>query len=111
MTHAAAHEGSSNPTLVLRHGFPSSSVMFRDLMPRLADRFHLIAPDYLGFGRSDAPSPSAFSYTFDRLSEVVDRRSRAPDRRIDPELRRRQEADEPPRALTEVSGPRRRAGA
>lgn len=63
----------SNPTLVLLHGFPSSSVMFRDLIPRLADRFHVIAPDYPGFGRSDAPPPSAFTYTFDRLAEVVDR--------------------------------------
>lgn len=62
-----------NPSLVLLHGFPSSSVMFRDLMPRLADRFHLLAPDYVGFGRSEAPSPSAFRYTFDRLAEVVDR--------------------------------------
>jgi pimeloyl-ACP methyl ester carboxylesterase len=62
----------SNPTLVLLHGFPSSSVMFRDLIPRLADRFHLIAPDYPGFGRSDSPPPSSFSYTFDRLGEVVD---------------------------------------
>jgi pimeloyl-ACP methyl ester carboxylesterase len=63
----------SHPSLVLLHGFPSSSVMFRDLIPRLADRFHLIAPDYPGFGRSDAPPPSAFRYTFDRLTEVVDR--------------------------------------
>ena len=63
----------SHPTLVLLHGFPSSSVMFRDLIPRLADRFHLMAPDYPGFGRSDAPPPSAFRYTFDHLTEVVDR--------------------------------------
>jgi pimeloyl-ACP methyl ester carboxylesterase len=62
-----------NPTLVLLHGFPSSSVMFRDLMPRLADRFHLIAPDYPGFGHSEAPSPRAFRYTFDHLAAVVDR--------------------------------------
>jgi pimeloyl-ACP methyl ester carboxylesterase len=62
-----------NPTLVLLHGFPSSSVMFRDLMPRLSDRFHLLAPDYPGFGRSAAPAPSAFRYTFDHLAEVVDR--------------------------------------
>jgi len=60
-------------TLVLLHGFPSSSVMFRDLMPRLADRFHLLAPDYPGFGRSEAPPPHAFSYTFDHLAAVVDR--------------------------------------
>jgi pimeloyl-ACP methyl ester carboxylesterase len=62
-----------NPTLVLLHGFPSSSVMFRDLIPRLSDRFHLIAPDYPGFGRSDAPAPRAFPYTFDHLAEIVDR--------------------------------------
>src|SRR5437867_4063326 len=62
-----------DPTLVLLHGFPSSSVMFRDLMPRLADRLHLIAPDYPGFGRSDAPAPQAFRYTFDHLTEIVDR--------------------------------------
>jgi pimeloyl-ACP methyl ester carboxylesterase len=62
-----------HPALVLLHGFPSSSVMFRDLIPRLADRFYLIAPDYPGFGRSDAPAPSAFHYTFDHLTEIVDR--------------------------------------
>jgi pimeloyl-ACP methyl ester carboxylesterase len=61
-----------NPTLVLLHGFPSSSVMFRDLMPRLARRFHLLAPDYPGFGRSEVPSPQAFRYTFDHLAAVVD---------------------------------------
>jgi len=61
-----------DPTLVLLHGFPSSSVMFRDLIPRLADRFHLLAPDYPGFGRSDAPPPEKFRYTFDHLAEVVD---------------------------------------
>jgi hypothetical protein len=46
--------------------------MFRDLIPRLADRFYLIAPDYPGFGRSDAPAPSAFRYTFDHLTQIVD---------------------------------------
>jgi pimeloyl-ACP methyl ester carboxylesterase len=61
-----------NPTLVLLHGFPSSSVMFRDLMPRLAGRFHLLVPDYPGFGRSEAPPLQAFRYTFDHLAEVVD---------------------------------------
>lgn len=60
------------PVLLLLHGFPASSFMFRDLMPRLADRFHLVAPDYPGFGHSDAPSPAAFSYTFDRLAEVME---------------------------------------
>jgi len=61
-----------NPTLVLLHGFPSSSAMFRELIPRLADRFHLLAPDYPGFGRSDAPATDVFRYTFDHLAEIVD---------------------------------------
>ncbi len=60
------------PTLLLLHGFPSSSHMFRNLIPGLADKFHLIAPDYPGFGESDAPSHDQFAYTFDHLSEVVD---------------------------------------
>jgi pimeloyl-ACP methyl ester carboxylesterase len=59
------------PTILLLHGLPTSSRMFRDLMPRLADRFHLIAPDYLGFGHSDAPLRSEFSYTFDSLADHV----------------------------------------
>jgi pimeloyl-ACP methyl ester carboxylesterase len=61
-----------DPVLLLLHGFPSSSVMFRDLIPGLADRFHVIAPDYPGFGRSDAPAPSQFAYTFDHLAEVME---------------------------------------
>ena len=61
-----------DPALVLLHGFPSSSVMFRDLMTRLADRLYLIAPDYPGFGRSDAPPPNVFRYSFDHLTEIVD---------------------------------------
>jgi len=60
------------PVLLLLHGFPASSFMFRDLLVRLADRFHLIAPDYPGFGHSDAPSPESFRYTFDRLADVVE---------------------------------------
>ena len=60
------------PTLVLLHGFPSSSHMFRDLIPLLAGQFHLIAPDYPGFGYSDAPTPNTVTYTFDRLAEVVE---------------------------------------
>ena len=63
----------SLPTLLLLHGFPASSFMYRDLIERLAHRFHLIAPDYPGFGHSDAPSTDAFSYTFDRLAEVIER--------------------------------------
>ena len=60
------------PKLVLLHGFPTSSHMFRELMPRLADRFHTIAPDYPGFGLSDAPPADEFEYTFDRLTHFVD---------------------------------------
>lgn len=56
------------PTIVLLHGFPSSSHMFRDLIPQLADRFHVIAPDYPGFGYSDAPDAKEFQYTFDNLA-------------------------------------------
>jgi pimeloyl-ACP methyl ester carboxylesterase len=62
-----------NPAMVLLHGFPSSSHMYRNLMPALADKFYLIAPDYPGFGNTDAPSPDEFSYTFDKLSEVVEK--------------------------------------
>jgi pimeloyl-ACP methyl ester carboxylesterase len=61
-----------SPTLVLLHGFPSSSHMFRDLIPQLADRFHVIAPDYVGFGYSDAPSVSDFEYTFDNVAAHVE---------------------------------------
>jgi pimeloyl-ACP methyl ester carboxylesterase len=61
----------SLPTILLLHGLPTSSQMFRDLIPALADRFHLIAPDYIGFGHSDAPSNKAFTYTFDNLSAHV----------------------------------------
>jgi pimeloyl-ACP methyl ester carboxylesterase len=60
------------PTLVLLHGFPSSSHMFRDLIPRLADKLHLIAPDYPGFGYSDAPQPGEFDYTFDNLAAHIE---------------------------------------
>jgi len=59
------------PTLVLLHGFPSSSHAFRDLVPLLAKRFHVVAPDYPGFGNSDTPSPSTFDYTFDHLAVVM----------------------------------------
>ena len=52
--------------------FPSSSHMFRDLLPKLADKFHVIAPDYLGFGYSDMPSASEFEYTFDNLAAHVE---------------------------------------
>lgn len=62
-----------NPVMILFHGFPSSSHMFRDLMPMLEDRFHLIAPDYPGFGQSESPARETFSYTFDHLSEIMDK--------------------------------------
>src|SRR5690242_13929922 len=61
----------SSPTLVLLHGFPASSFMFRDLMTDLADEYHLIAPDHLGFGRSATPPVGEFAYTFDALAEVT----------------------------------------
>ena len=62
---------SSSPALVLLHGLPTSSQMFRELIPALADKFHLIAPDYIGFGHSDAPSREEFEYTFDNLAAHV----------------------------------------
>jgi pimeloyl-ACP methyl ester carboxylesterase len=61
------------PAVVLLHGFPSSSHMFRDLIPILATRYHVIAPDYPGFGHSDAPKADEFEYTFDHLAEIVNR--------------------------------------
>jgi len=61
-----------NPKLVLLHGFPASSHQYRNLIPALADRFHVISPDYPGFGNSDMPDPKNFSYTFDRLSQVTE---------------------------------------
>jgi pimeloyl-ACP methyl ester carboxylesterase len=61
------------PTILLLHGFPSSSHMFRDLIPLLADRFRLVAPDLPGFGRSDMPARETFAYTFDHVAEVIDR--------------------------------------
>ncbi len=60
------------PTLVLLHGFPTSSQMYKKVIDGLKDKFHLIAPDYPGFGMSSVPSPEKFTYTFDRLAEVVD---------------------------------------
>lgn len=61
----------SLPTIVLLHGFPTSSFMFRDLIPLLADSFHVVAPDYIGFGHSDAPPASAFDYSFENLTAHV----------------------------------------
>lgn len=59
------------PVVVLLHGFPTSSFMFRDLIPALADRYHVIAPDHLGFGLSAAPPAAEFDYTFDALAELT----------------------------------------
>jgi pimeloyl-ACP methyl ester carboxylesterase len=61
------------PKLLLLHGFPSASHMFRDLIPLLADRFHLVAPDLPGFGQSDMPPRDDFSYTFDNVARIVER--------------------------------------
>src|SRR6202166_5020453 len=61
------------PALLLLHGFPSASHMFRDLIPLLADRFHIIAPDLPGFGQSDMPARGKFAYAFDHLADVIDR--------------------------------------
>src|ERR1700723_2400994 len=59
------------PALLLLHGLPSSSRMFEPLLSRLADRYHLIAPDYPGFGHSDWPDPKSFAYTFDHYAEIM----------------------------------------
>jgi hypothetical protein len=59
------------PTLLLLHGLPSSSRMFEPLFSRLSDRYHLVAPDYPGFGHSDWPDPKTFAYTFDHYAEIM----------------------------------------
>lgn len=61
------------PTVLLLHGFPTSSHMFRNLIPALSDKYHVVAPDYPGFGQSSMPKVNEFDYTFDRLSEIVDK--------------------------------------
>lgn len=66
--------GASNaPKLLLLHGFPSSSHMFRDLIPKLAERFHIVAPDLPGFGQTDMPPRDAFAYTFENIAKVIGR--------------------------------------
>ena len=60
------------PTILLLHGFPTSSHMFRNLIPRLADDYHLVAPDYPGFGASSMPPIAEFDYSFERIAEVMD---------------------------------------
>ncbi|MEH2251314.1 alpha/beta fold hydrolase [Nostoc sp.] len=62
-----------NPTILLLHGFPTSSHMFRNLIPALADKFHLVAPDYPGYGNSSMPTVNEFDYTFDHLAEIVEK--------------------------------------
>ena len=61
-----------NPTVLLLHGFPTSSHMFRNLIPALAGDYHLIAPDYPGFGNSSMPAVDEFDYSFDRLAEIIE---------------------------------------
>jgi len=63
----------NNPTILLLHGFPTSSHMFRDLIPALSDQFHLVAPDYPGYGYSSMPSVDEFDYSFDNLANIVDK--------------------------------------
>jgi pimeloyl-ACP methyl ester carboxylesterase len=63
---------SDAPTILLLHGLPSSSRMFTPLLQRLSDRFHLVAPDYPGFGHSAAPDPKSFAYTFDHIASVME---------------------------------------
>jgi pimeloyl-ACP methyl ester carboxylesterase len=60
------------PTLLLLHGYPSASHQFRELIPLLANRFHIVAPDLTGFGKSDMPARSDFDYTFDHITDVID---------------------------------------
>ena len=62
----------NSPTILLLHGFPTSSHMFRNLIPILADEFHLIAPDYPGFGASSMPEVDEFEYSFDKLANIVE---------------------------------------
>ncbi len=61
------------PTILLLHGFPTSSHMFRNLIPALAEKYHVVAPDYPGFGHSSAPSVNEFDYTFDNLANVIEK--------------------------------------
>jgi len=62
-----------SPTILLLHGFPTSSHMFRNLIPALADKFHLVAPDYPGYGNGSMPTVNEFEYTFDHLAEIMEK--------------------------------------
>src|SRR5262245_16687517 len=64
---------ADGPTVLLLHGFPTSSHMFRNLIPLLSDRYHLIAPDYPGFGQSEVPDRAKFAYTFGGFADTVDK--------------------------------------
>lgn len=64
---------TSRPTVLLLHGFPSASHMFRDLIPELADRYHVVAPDFPGFGMTEQPARDQFSYTFENIAKVIGR--------------------------------------
>ena len=68
-----AGDKDKTPTILLLHGFPASSHMFRNVIPALADKFHLVAPDYPGFGYSSMPPVDRFEYTFDHLAEIVEK--------------------------------------
>ena len=68
-----AGDKENKPTILLLHGFPTSSHMFRNIIPALADKFHLIAPDYPGFGYSSMPSLDEFEYTFDHIADIIDK--------------------------------------
>src|SRR5579859_322755 len=63
----------ARPTVLLLHGFPSASHMFRDLIPELADRYHVVAPDLPGFGMTEQPGRNQFAYTFENIANVVGR--------------------------------------
>lgn len=67
----------SKPTVLLLHGFPTSSFMFRNLIPLLADKYHVVAPDYVGFGQSSMPKVNEFEYTFENLTNIVDKFTQA----------------------------------
>ena len=62
-----------NPSILLLHGFPSSSFMFRELIPKLSEDYHLIAPDYPGFGQTKSPIRHSFTYSFDNISNIIDK--------------------------------------